>query len=90
MTDDNLQKIVQGELQKIFSSFITKFWYIITGMVIASAAAWYSLYYQVQNLEQNALEKNTQIQRDIDLLRNTYLRDIQDIKNDIRFIRESI
>ena len=89
-TREDVQKIMHNELHKVLGEFVTKFWYIITGIIIASAAAWYSLYYQVQSIERDASTVELNVQRQIDNLREDYLRDMQEIKGDIRFIRDRL
>ena len=89
-TKENVQEIVHAEIHKVLGVFITKFWYIITGMIIASAAAWYSLYYQVQSIEREAANMDIGVQRQLETLRQDYIRDMQEIKSDIRFIRDRL
>ena len=89
-TKENVREILHEEMTNLVSDFITKFWYIITGIIIASAAAWYSLYYQVQQIENDVANADINVQRQIDTLRADYIRDMQEIKSDIRFIRDRL
>ena len=89
-TKENVQEIVHTEMHKVLGEFITKFWYIIAGIVIASSAAWYSLYYQVQSIEREAANMDIGVQRQLETLRQDYIRDMQEIKSDIRFIRDRL
>lgn len=94
ITQDEAIKIVRSEIDTMISSFIQKFWYVVIGMVVSSAAAWYSLYYQVQQIDtqQDAdmaytKEQIADNQKQIDTLRTDYKSDIQEIKEDLKYIR---
>ena len=91
---DDIVAIVKAEIDKMIADFIRKFWYVMFGMGITSAAAWYSLYYQVQQLD---AQRDTDIaytkdqiaenQKQIDTLRSDYKSDIKEIKEDVKYIR---
>ena len=86
----DIQKIVHDEIQKSLGSFITRSWYVLGGIAIASATAWYSLYYQVQAIDTSVERNDISTQRQFELFRQDYLRDIREIKEDIRFIRDRL
>ena len=86
----DIQKIVHDEMQKSLSAFVTRSWYVIIGLIISSAAAWYSLYYQVQSLDRTVDRNDAVTQRQFEVFRQDYLRDIREIKEDIRFIRDRL
>lgn len=89
-TPEEVQKIVHAELLKQRSEFVTKFWYIMIGLFISTASAWYSLFFQVQNLEKTVAVNEMNTQKQLDLLRADYKSDINEIKQDIRFIRDRV
>lgn len=89
-TVEDVQKIVHDELQKERGRFITQFWYVIIGMVISVLGSWFSLYFQVQNLQETAINSDLVLQRQIDTLRIDYKADMLEIKSDIRLIREAL
>lgn len=96
-TAEEVEKIIHRELSNRQAEFLRKSWYIVIGFAVATASAWYSLYFQVQQIEKTQssnlirtkeLVAGTQAQ--IDFLREDYKSDIQDIKEDLKFIREKI
>ena len=89
-TPEQIREIVHAELAKQRDDFVRKFWYIIISMIVASVGAWYSLYYQVQNLEIRGRAEEIAVQKQIDVLREDYKGDLAEIKTDLRFIREQI
>jgi Tfp pilus assembly protein PilN len=96
-TQDEIIKIVKTEIDIMIASFIRRFWYVVIGMVIGSAAAWYGLYYQVQQIEAQqdtdmayTKEQIADNQKQIDTLRTDYKSDIREIKDDLKYIRDKI
>lgn len=94
MDSSEITKIVKQEIDTLLADFIRKFWYVVMGMVLTSATAWYSLYYHVQQLDLESesnmsytKEKIAENQKQIDTLRTDYKSDIQEIKEDIKYIR---
>jgi hypothetical protein len=93
-SQEQIIAIVQAEIDRMIAAFVRRFWYVVIGMAITSAAAWYSLYYQVQQLDS---QRNTDVaynkeliadnQKQIDLLRTDYKSDIKEIKDDLKYIR---
>jgi hypothetical protein len=97
MTPEDVQKIIHAEFNLKLSSFITRFWYIIGGLILSSAGAWFSLYYQVQHIDtqsgwsfEQQRAYSTDVQRQIDTLRTDYKNDIAEMKADLRYIRDRI
>jgi Tfp pilus assembly protein PilN len=95
MTSDEIVKVVEAEIDKIIANAVRKFWYVVIGLVVASAAAWYGLYYQVQQIDaqQDAdmaytKEQIAENQKQIDTLRTDYKSDIREIKEDLKYIRD--
>jgi Na+/H+ antiporter NhaB len=95
MESTEITRIVKQEIDTMLANFIRKFWYVVIGMVLASAAAWYSLYYQVQQLDAEAeadmaynKEQIADNQKQIDTLRTDYKSDIREIKEDLKYIRD--
>lgn len=96
-TQEEIIKIVQAEIDKMIANFIRKFWYVVIGLALASATAWYGLYYQVQRIEaqQDAdqeynKEQIADNQKQIDTLRSDYKSDIKEMKEDLQYIRNRI
>lgn len=93
-TQDEIIKIVKTEIDRMIANFVRTFWYVVIGMFMASAAAWYGLYYQVQQLDAQrdadldyTKEQIADNQKQIDTLRSDYKSDIQEIKEDLKYIR---
>jgi hypothetical protein len=91
-TKEEVREIVHMELNIQRGEFVKKFWYVIIGMVFTTASAWFSLFFQVQNLSQNAftIQDGRLIEQQITNLQRNYERDLVEIKSDIRFIREKL
>ena len=96
-TKEDIIAIVQAEIDKMIANFIRRFWYVVIGMILASAAAWYSLYYQVQRIEAQRdidiaynKEQIDDNQKQVDILRLDYKADIREIKDDLKYIRNQI
>ncbi len=96
-TQDEILKIVQSEIDKMIADFVRKFWYVVIGMFLASTAAWYALYYQVQQLDAQrdadmayTKEQINDNQKQIDTLRTDYKSDIKEMKEDLQYIRNKI
>lgn len=89
-TAEQVQKIVHEELLKERGAFVGKFWAIIITMGVATASAWFGLYYQVQAISKSNEDNEQGLQRQIDSLRADYKEDITDIKNDVRYIRDAL
>ena len=96
-TAEEVQKIVHTELDNKLAGFIKQSWYVLIGLVVSSAGAWFSLFYQVQAIDteqkQQAVATKEAIienQKQIDTLRTDYKADLSDIKQDLRYIRERI
>lgn len=90
LTADEVKQIVHNELSTQRDDFLRKFWYVIIAMIVATASAWFGLYYQVQAIDLRISNNDVLIQRQIDTLRLDYKTDIADIKTDIRIIRDEI
>ncbi len=95
MNNNEIIKIVQDEIDKMIANFIRKVWYLVIGIVVTSAAAWYGLYYQVQRIEaqqeqdmEYTKEQIADNQKQIDTLRSDYKSDIKEIKEDLKYIRD--
>jgi cell division protein FtsB len=95
MTSDEIVKVVQAEIDRMIANFIRKFWYVVIGLALTSAAAWYGLYYQVQQIESQqdadmayTKEQIADNQKQIDTLRTDYKSDIREIKEDLKYIRD--
>lgn len=96
-TQEEIIAIVQAEIDRMIASFIRKFWYVVIGLALTSVGAWYSLFYQVQQLdaqrEADVAYNKEQIadnQKQIDILRSDYKSDIKEMKEDLQYIRNRI
>lgn len=96
-TQEEIIAIVQTEIDRMIANFIRKFWYVVIGLALTSAGAWYGLYYQVQRLEaeresdmEYTKEQISDNQKQIDTLRSDYKSDIKEMKEDLQYIRNRI
>lgn len=89
-TPENVKQIVHDELIATRGKFVTQFWYILLGLFVSSAGAWFSLYFQVQSLQAEIARTQIETVRQYDNLRADYKADVEEIKTDVRFIRDAL
>lgn len=89
-TPEDIKQIVHDELIATRGRFVSQFWYVLLGLFITSAGAWFSLYFQVQSIQQELVRTQTETTKQYDTLRTDYKADVSEIKNDVRFIRDTL
>jgi len=89
-TAADVKQIVHDELLATRGRFVSQFWYVLLGLFITSAGAWFSLYFQVQSIQQELARTQTETTKQYDGLRADYKADVEEIKTDVRFIRDTL
>lgn len=90
LTKDEIKDTIREELVSERGRFVSQFWYVLIGLFFTTAAAWFSLYYQVQQLADVVDRNYSDLNKQTETLKNDYKQDVAEIKSDVRFIRDAL